>query len=56
MFLREPSVPWQEPYETDEEFGERREQYDRDVEDYEVACDMAVDIQRERDMEDRSDD
>ena len=45
---REPRRPIQEPYESDEDFGERIDDYYKRLEQYYIACDMAVDEQRDR--------
>jgi hypothetical protein len=47
---RAPKYPEREPYEDDEDFAERLERYNREIEEYEVACDRLVDEQREREM------
>jgi hypothetical protein len=51
MTLREPQMPWQEPCESDEDYEDRVDEYHRRWEDYNVACDMAVDAQRDRECE-----
>lgn len=47
MTPHEPKRPIPEPYEDDEDFAERMEEYRDRYEEYEVACDFEVDRQRE---------
>jgi hypothetical protein len=52
MMPREPQMPWQEPYEPDEDYQERIDEYAKRWDDYNIACDMAVDRQREKEAND----
>lgn len=53
MNPRQPKRPVQGQWEDDEEFSERLDDYNSRYEDYEIAVDMAIDEQRERDMEEK---
>lgn len=53
LSLEEPRMPFQEPYEDDDDYAERLERYHRDREAYEIECDRRVDEQREREAERR---
>jgi hypothetical protein len=48
---KEPIPPIQWPYEDDEDFEDRLEKYYRDYDHYQIACDMAIDRQRDRECE-----
>jgi hypothetical protein len=47
MTPHEPRRPVAEPYEDDEDFRERMEEYENKYEEYEYACAEEVDRQRE---------
>lgn len=47
----EPQRPIQEPYESDDEFEERLDKYAERWKNYNIACDTAIDAQRDRECE-----